>query len=517
MTVETRPQTLSEFVHSDGEDFLHPKLKAAQNAIEQTVNAQLRDLESSPELSDLRKSHPELFPKSVDQGLVLTPYDEFEGLSIGVPDLESIEGWANVREYNLRLANHPERIKAMEALEEKGFEAPITIDGAIDRILDKGIIPQLSDLGHNGDILDGYRTQDQVHRTKLLAHGPFSFVGRKARSFVGLGAMPDINGSVLALETAAKMHALAEVPEVGSFSDISKQAGLAKAVLDTMTIDDSILEGRSDKEKEYIVNHWRSNVVGVLEVDPKKALPRARELYRVGVRSFRPYGHSVGKDIIETTKMLRREFGPEIEIFASQITNVEIAKECEKAGADAIIIGVGSGGRCTTAELSQLIPSNAALAWKLRGEINIPVIGEGGAVDDVVMSILVGMSGVNGSGSIGGGTFEAPGGLFFLTKDGKTFVKPYGGEASDRTKWLSKRTYPTGLPYFPEGKQSFKELIPFEESMTQKLLFHWSRIILGATILGVDEGPYTIAAMQNLNPSPLYEKSPTTQKLQGAH
>jgi len=164
-----------------------------------------------------------------------------------------------------------------------------------------------------------------------------------------------------------------------------------------------------------------------------------------------------------------------------------------------------------------MIPANAELAWKLRGRLGIPIIGEGGAVDDIVISILVGMSGVNGSGSIGGGVFEAPGGMFFFTRDGEKFLKPYGGEASPRTKFISKRLYLTGLPYFSEGEQTFKELLTYEESMTQKTLNHWERIALGATMLGVDEGPYTISAMQNLDPSPLLEKSPTTEFIQGTH
>lgn len=524
MSVEIKTSNLPENIDAKSGQFLHPRLKRRQDQIESTINSKLIGQNEIAVQKGYERDFPTLFPQSVDQGLIVTPYDEFEGMEPAIPDKESVEGWLNTREYNLRLANSPERISAMRQLESHGFTPPKRIEGVIDTILAKKMIPQLSDLGHNRDVFDGHEQGEQAHRSKLLSVGPFSFVGRHARSFVGLGAMPDINGSVLALETAAKMHALAEVPEVGAFSKPEKQAALAKQALDRLSVDDPILEGRSWEDKEYIVDHWRSNIVGVLEVNPEKALNRARQLYNVGVRSFRPYGHSVGRDIIETTRRLREEFGDEIEIFASQITNVETAKECAKSlpdgkrGADAIIIGVGSGGRCTTAEKAQLIPSNAALAWRLRGEIDIPVIGEGGAVDEVVISILVGMSGVNGSGSVGGGTFEAPGGLFFLTKDGgKTFVKPYGGEASPRTKWLSERTYETGLPYFSEGEQSFKELVPYEESMTQKLLNHWERIILGAVILGIDGGVDTISVMQNLEPSPLLEKSPTTQYLQRTH
>lgn len=515
MSAESRSSFKSSIREATAK-YMHPLIESRDSQLREGLSKALGRQERIATTAGYKSRYPELFPLESDQHLVLTPFDNVDGLEVGIPPAEQIEGWSRMREFNLRLANHPERIAAMKALEERGFIPPKKLTGIIDRILERGMIPQLSDLGHNADVLDGDTDRSQVHRTELLANGPFSFVGRNARSYVGLGAMPDINGSTLALETAAKMHALAEVPEVGVFTDFNKQAKLAKSVLDRLTTNDPLLDDFSDADRKFIVDHWRASVVGVLEVDADKAMRRAEVLYNAGVRSFRPYGHSVGKDIIDTTKTLRDNFGDEVEVFSSQITNIYTARACEEAGANAVIIGVGSGGRCTTAELSQLIPSNAALAWRLRGEIGIPVIGEGGAVDDVVISILVGMSGVNGSGSIGGGTFEAPGGLFFFTKDGR-FYKPYGGEASDRTKWLSGRTYPTGIPYFPEGEQSYKQLTPFEESMSQKLLYHWGRIILGAVIMGVNEKENTISAMQNLDPSPLFEKSPTTQRLQGTH
>lgn len=475
----------------------------------------------------------DLIPKPVDQGLILTPYDQFEEMRVAIPPEKYIEGFIRSRDFFLKAANHPSRITAMKMLERQGFIPPCGQKGVIDSMLnEKATALQLSDLGQNKDVngstVRHYDTSDdfvnaqianyQVHRTENIATGPFSFVGKRVRSYVGLGAMPDINGSVLALATAAQMHMLAEIPEVGVFSDVKRQLALAKATFEFLDAQSVLLDqlGYNKEQKQSIVNRWKSCIVGVLEVDANKALKRSEELVKVGVSSFRPYGHTTGGDVVKTVQALRKDY-PTAEILASQITNVDDALACEYVGADAVIIGVGSGGRCTTADLSQLIPSNAILAWKLRGKLAIPVIGEGGAVDEPVVSALVGMSGVNGSGSIGGGTFEAPGGVLFLTRDGKTFYKPYGGEASDRMKWLSNRTYPTGHSYFPEGKQDFKVLEPLFESMTARIIRHWERLVLGAVTLGVDAGPLMIPQLQNIDPSPLLQKSPTTQYLQRTH
>lgn len=537
----------AQSIHEQQADTLHPVTAKRQREAE-------RIIQQLPEAKGLTEQYPELLPHPADQGLILTSYDNFDGMHVVIPPQEHLEGWRRTWTFNLKLANHPSRIAAMRELEQKGFKPPEKLHGILDEAAQKGLVLQLSDLGQNNDLtrqpeessmpsairrlkhqcqeaielspklqrdqqeveifVENQIARMQVHRTELLATGPFSHVGRRVRSFVGLGAVPDVNGSVLMLETAAKMHMLAELPEVGFFSDPKRQAQLAQAVLEKLNSNDPLLERRPEDEIEFILKSWMSCIVGVLEVDENKALRRTEQLAKVGIESFRVYGHSQGGDVIKTTRSLRREY-PNAEIFASQITNVDAAMACEAVGADAVIIGVGSGGRCTTADLSQLIPSNALLSWKLRGNLGIPVIGEGGAVDEPVVAALVGMSGINGSGSIGGGTFESPGGMFYLSRDGKTFVKPYGGEASPRTKAISQRTYGTGYSYFAEGDQSFKPLIPLHESMTQNMIHHWQRVVLGGVVLGADAGPFVIEQMQRLNA--LWEKSPTTQYLQGTH
>lgn len=507
-----------------------------------------------PDISPLLKPHP------ADQGLVLTAYDEFDGMRVAIPPPEHYKGWEELRKYNLQLANHPSRIAAMQILQGAGFDPPQLLSGVIDFGVEEGRILQLADLGHAIDITRGRLAGDelqeladmigelriagpeniknspdlqakaerikefvaqieqdhQAHRTELLATGPFSFVGRRVRSYIGTGAMPDIIGSVLALETAAKMHMLAQIPEVGMFSNPEKQAALAKTVMERLTLDDPLLEGRSEEEKRFIVDSWKSCLVGVTEVNMEKALKRMELLEAVGVRTFRPYGHTVGADIIETIRAMRRA-DHQAELFASQITGVDVALAVEYEGADAIIIGVGSGGTCDTAWQSQLLPTNAVLPWMLRGKLQIPIIGEGGVIDEPIVAALVGFSGANGSSSIGGGTFEQPGGIYFLTPDGVRFYKPYGGEASDRFKRLSGKTFATGLAYIPEGTQKMVRLIPLEETMAQKVINQQTRVVLGAVVLGVDAGPFTIAALQHFDQSPLFQKTRTTAVIQLPH
>lgn len=527
-----------------------------------------REVEASRILSELPKlpipqyADPRLRIYPEDQGLVLTPFDDFEGMRVETPPREHVEGWKVLWEYNLRLANHPSRIFAMRELEQAGFKPPNKSTNVVGEALKEKTILQLADISHALDIalyvafstyyesvgeamvelltnknlspedterlsllveeFVGHIEQtDQAHRTELLATGPFTLIGGHgtretlAISFVGVGAMPDIAGSVLMGETASKMMVPIGIPEIAKYSDINQQAALAKGIMGRLRADDPLLEGRSDEEKEYILKHWRACPTGVLEVDPNKALKRAEKLAEAGVTTFRLYGHTRGGTLVKTVRALRNEY-PDARIIAGQV-NLDTALACQWEGADAVIGGVGAGGRCTTARLAEFNPTNAILPALLRGKLVIPYWGEGGYVDYPISSMLAGVSLVNGSGSIGGGTFEAPGGMYFLTKDGRVYKKPYRGEASRGNKHLSSRIFATGVPYVPEGEETFKSLVPLEESATQNIVNQWTRINLGAVVLNIDAGPFVVPAIQNFDPSPLFKNSRTTAYIQNTH
>ncbi len=540
-----------EFVR-DGKAQRHPWITVREKA----AAAILQDIETIPVPDYV--DH-EFLVHPADQGLVLTPFDDFDGMHVAIPPEQHIEGCKILREFNLRLAIHPARIHAMQELEARGFTRPVALDGVLDTEADKRRLLQLADLGHAIDLtggeVEGERLVDlaekirivreageeaiksspelqltvrevetfiaeaeghkQTHRTELLATGPFTLIRKMAFSYIEIGAMSDITASVLLGRTAAKMFVPFCVPEIGKYADPYVQAQLVKAILDGLTEDDPLLDGRTAQDKQYIVDHWKRCVIVTTEMDPEKALRRADINAAVGASWFRPYGHTVGGDIITTTRSLRKHF-PNAIIESGQISSEDIALACEYEGADCENTGVGSGGRCTTALLSQLIPTNALLSWRLRGKLGIPLKGEGSVIDEPIVAALTGFSAVNGSGKFGG-TIENPGGVYFLTRDGRTFIKPYRGEASRAFKYLSNRSYATGVPYIPEGEESWRPLIPLEESVTQKIVDQWTRVVLGSVVLGVDAGPFVVSAIQNLYPSPLWQKTRTTLQIQNTH
>jgi hypothetical protein len=224
----TELKNFEQLVRNKHPESLHPML-ARREKEAQAVLDEIADLDLPDDLPQLLQPHP------ADQTLALTPFDAFEDKYVSLPDEEQIEGWKRMRAENLLIANHPVRLAAMRTLEQKGFSPPPKVNGIIDAALAAGEPLQLSDLAQNTDLVDMIRNgstqiprneaervlfldraklRKQVHRTDILATGPFSFIGKRVRSTVGGGAMPDIMGSVSSITTMVQMGGVAHVPEV---------------------------------------------------------------------------------------------------------------------------------------------------------------------------------------------------------------------------------------------------------------------------------------------------------------
>src|ERR1035437_5343757 len=133
--------SFQETIHQDGGIFEHPYLARREAEIRGTFIPQLDALKKDPRIQDIARNYPDLVPNEADQGLILTPYDEYDGMEVCVPSDEAIEGWRRLRMANLILANHPARIAAMMELEKKGFKPPEKKTGVIDKFLNRGITP----------------------------------------------------------------------------------------------------------------------------------------------------------------------------------------------------------------------------------------------------------------------------------------------------------------------------------------------------------------------------------------
>lgn len=446
------------------------------------------------------------------QGMLSTPFDFLPVVQKAMLSPDEIIRILRIRQYFLELFNHPERIASLLEVQKSSFNAPPKIEcTALHTLQKKGNAISIGDLGVRvvGD------DRPRVSRSERLAKGPFVKLGKQARSlFVG-SAMPDIYGSVSALATMAQSHCLVGVPRNGPFTTIQRQVDLVTETWKALR-DSEVLLGRNTKEKNMLLKLWKKNIMGVLEAEPSKALVRATALFNAGVRTFRVYSPEPGIGAVATTTLLRKEFGNKIELFVGQVVSINQAQQLESAGADGLYIGIGGGGRCITGVRSGSVIDWPELLWNLRGETTLPVIVEGGASDHIATTLALGATGIGVSRIVGGGTIESPGGMLYCIDEQGQFFKPYGGEASARTKYLDGKMLPFGLPSFVEGETT-RANMSFLPYGVPTIPFNIFNLIEDSILSLVFRTVQTIQEYQALNPSPIRHKTPRGNRQQGTH
>lgn len=432
------------------------------------------------------------------QGLLLTPYDYLDVKSLQLLPQDFVVKTLRLRSFFLELFNHPYRISFLDKVNKRKFTPPPKVASpAVENAIKEGIALSIGDLGSS--VVGAER--ERISRTERYAAGPFIKLGRQARSvFVG-SSSPDVWNSAAAIATMAASHCLAGVPRNGLTSDPARQADLAReafAFLEKIAAE--VLSKRKDKAK--VLRYWRKNIYGTLEANPEKAILRAKLLHRVGVRTFRVYSPEPGTGTVDTVKKLRKVFGEEIEIFAGQIVSVAQGKKVIEAGADGIFVGIGGGGRCITGVRSGSVIDWPELVWKMRGEISVPIIVEGGASDHVAVTLLLGGSGISVSRVVAGGTIESPGGALYCVDDKGRLFKPYGGEASARTKYLDGKLLPFDIPSFVEGETAKAEM-SYVKFVYPTLTYNLHLLLEDAILALVFRGVENPQELHMIDPSPL--------------
>ncbi len=198
-------------------------------------------------------------------------------------------------------------------------------------------------------------------------------------------------------------------------------------------------------------------------------LHRAEALVEAGVDVFvidSAHGHSL--NVINTIKAIKNKF-KDIDIIGGNIATAEAAIELEKAGVDAVKVGMGPGSICTTRiiagigvpQISAILEIKNALIGK-----DINIIADGGIrfSGDIAKAIAAGADSVM-LGSLFAGTEEAPGKVELF--QGRSF-KTYRGmgsigamtERDDANRYLQEdietdKLVPEGI----EGRVPYKGLV----------------------------------------------------------
>lgn len=164
------------------------------------------------------------------------------------------------------------------------------------------------------------------------------------------------------------------------------------------------IENVKAKDKNLLVGA----AVGVEDSDIKT---RAKECVSAGADVLVldiAHGHS--HHAINAIKSLKDSY-PDKDLIAGNIATPQGAEDLAEAGADAVKVGVGPGGVCTTRLVAGVgVPQFTAIMETADSEIDIPIIADGGIrhSGDIAKAIAAGADTVM-IGSLLAGTKESPG------------------------------------------------------------------------------------------------------------
>jgi IMP dehydrogenase len=199
------------------------------------------------------------------------------------------------------------------------------------------------------------------------------------------------------------------------------------------------------------------------------ALERAQALVAAGADVIvvdTAHGHSAG--VLEMVRKVKAAVA--VDVIAGNIATAEAARALIDAGADAVKVGIGPGGICTTRIVAGVgVPQISAIheTAEIAADERIPVIGDGGITSsgDIAKAIGAGADLVM-LGSLLAGTDEAPGEVIIV--QGERY-KEYRGMASlgAMRRGFSKDRYFQGnveeaeklIPEGIEGRVSYKGLL----------------------------------------------------------
>jgi len=198
------------------------------------------------------------------------------------------------------------------------------------------------------------------------------------------------------------------------------------------------------------------------------ALERARALIDAGADVLvvdTAHGHSAG--VIEMVARIRALEGG-FELVAGNIATGEAAEALIDAGADAVKVGIGPSGICTTRVVAGVgIPQVTAIydVAEVASRHGVPVIGDGGITSsgDVAKAIAAGADTVMLGGLLAG-TEETPGDVVFQQGERFKEYRGMGSLGAMKARGFSKDRYFQGdvedvdklVPEGIEGRVPFK-------------------------------------------------------------
>lgn len=382
---------------------------------------------------------------------IQSPYDKLEGQPCLIAPEFAVTALVD-RHICIEILTHDALLETQKLLQRRGYRPVKCKD--ID-VLEKAVAKKRSVTFSDyalGVKQPGNGLPDTDSARALIATGLFSYTTNDLVTlpFV-MSSMPDVV-SAWSLETMALLGCFGFIPVDSIWSAPENQRIMAEEAFSMLEKDPALL---SHPRGELLLARARRLVGATLKANPKDAVRRVEILKAAGVETFRIYDPRDRTSLRDTIKALRDRFGSDIRLFAGQVvagSGTQVPTEAARlveAGANALIIGIGEGGICSTPTVASLAPDNIKNGYAIaRAGIEAPILFDGGVGTRVTIAFAVGAAGVLKSRLLIG--LESPGSIWAYQVEEK-YARNYSGEAAARTKFLGGKIDRRGRPFAVEG------------------------------------------------------------------
>jgi non-canonical purine NTP pyrophosphatase (RdgB/HAM1 family) len=379
----------------------------------------------------------------------------------------------------MELINHPLRLEAQLRTERLGY-VPVRQKRVkvLDRLRENGEASTFDDfkLGYEGASTENTNLERIVG---IMIQGLWTYSSTKQTTLFTCGSSVPSMNSAHAIATGAICGAQMFAPCDSYWTKAEAQDTLIKASFAALENHPFFRVGRF---KDVILSNGQTVAQRVLERGKRLigATLKAREteiaertetLLNLGVQSFRPYEAGVTRTLQGSVRVMTAAHpGADMVIYAGQVGSVRQARECVEAGAHSLIVGIGDGDLCTTADVAATAADNPGRVYELvRANLGVPIGADGGVGSRASVAAALGAAFRIRAGALAGGTLSLRL-VKMASSDGHEHIyDATAGEASAITKLRANQVDALGEPMNVEGTSAREPFDPRSPDMARRL------------------------------------------------
>lgn len=379
----------------------------------------------------------------------------------------------------MELINHPLRLETQLRLQQQGF---VPVRGKSADVMDH--FAQIHTATTFDDLKLGYEggLADRVNLERIIGimvQGLWTWSSTKLTTGFTVGSSVPAMNSAFALAEGALCGNLMFAPVDSYWTNPAAQDAMLAMAHRFIDQHPFFAAGRFNEVRlssgqtvaERVRERAHRLIGATLKARELEIAERTEQLLGLGTSVFRPYEAGVTRTLQASVRaMTAAHRGVDMAVYAGQVGSVEQARECVEAGAHALIVGIGDGDLCTTADVAAIAADNPQLVYQLvRANLGVPVGADGGVGSRAPVAAALGASFRIRAGALVGGTLSLRLVKMISPDSNGTIFDATAGEASALTKLRAGQVDALGEPMNVEGTAAREPFEPNSPTIARRI------------------------------------------------